>query len=434
MNRFLEQPFLDPHRWMVFGGVASVYFLAYFHRVSTSVVAPDLIAVFQTSATALGVMSSMYFYAYALGQPLVGYLADRLGPRRVIGYWTLLAALGCVLFGIAPSITWAAIGRGLIGFGVGGVYVPALKAFSQWFRPGKFTTMTGLLIAIGNVGAMVATTPLAWTSKTWGWRASFFLIAFITLLLALFVLLFTRDFKPALKNETDHDTPAATGFTTPRSSIRLILTSIKFWTLVITFFGIYGIFLTLQGLWATPYLMSVLQIDRLHASQLNMVLPVGFMIGAPVFGWISDRVSTKKVYMFIGLLAVITLSWLILSLWAQTLNTRSLIILFFIMGATTGGWVPTLWALARETVPTEIMGSISGFLNPAPFLGVALFQILTGAILDHVGRINALYPPVAFQSAFRVCMLPAAVCLLLSILLKNQLASNATPELNKDVI
>ena len=132
---------------MVFGGVASVYFLAYFHRVSTSVVAPDLIAEFQSNATALGLMSSMYFYAYALGQPLVGYLVDRLGPRRVIGFWTLLAALGCVLFGIAPSIAWAAIGRGLIGFGVGGVYVPAVKAFAQWFRPDKFTTMTGLLIA-----------------------------------------------------------------------------------------------------------------------------------------------------------------------------------------------------------------------------------------------------------------------------------------------
>jgi len=425
VNQSSEQSFLDPHRWMVFVGVASVYFLAYFHRVSTSVVAPDLIAVFQTSATALGLMSSMYFYAYAIGQPLVGYLTDRLGPRRVIGFWTLLAALGCVLFGIAPSITWAAIGRGLIGFGVGGVYVPAVKAFAQWFRPGKFTTMIGLLIAIGNVGAIVATTPLAWTSKTWGWRASFFLIALITLLLALLVLLFTRDFTP-----TGQNAPAVSEYTMTRSNIRLILTSIKFWILAITFFGIYGIFITLQGLWATPYLMSVLQIDRLQASQVNMVLPVGFMIGAPLFGWISDRGSTKKVFMFIGLIVIITLSWLILALGAQTLSARSLIILFFIMGATTGGWVPTLWALARDIAPTEMMGLFSGFLNPAPFFGIALFQILTGSILDRVSRINGVYPPVAFQNAFWICMLAAAACLVLSFILKKQLAAKATPETN----
>ena len=429
MNRTSEIAFLDPHRWMVFGGVASIYFLAYFHRVSTSVVAPDLIAVFQTNATALGIMSSMYFYAYALGQPLVGYLTDRLGPRRVIGFWTMLAALGCVIFGIAPSITWAAIGRGLIGFGVGGVYVPAVKAFAQWFRQRKFTTMIGLLIAIGNVGAIVATTPLAWTSKTWGWRASFFLIAIITLLLSFYVLLFTRDFKPAANKESDQAIATRGNEKASRSNTRLILTSIKFWLLAITFFGIYGIFLTLQGLWATPYLMSVLQIDRLHASQLNMVLPVGFMIGAPLFGWILDRVRTKKAYMFIGFLGVITLSWLIFALWAQNLNSSGLIILFFIMGATNGGWVPTLWALARETASTEMMGLFGGYLNPAPFFGVALFQILTGAILDRVGRINELYPPAAFQNAFWVCMLAAAVCFLLSVIFKNKLASEASSKM-----
>ena len=101
----------DPHRWAIFGVIAGVYFLVYFHRVSTSVIAPDLLAAFQTNATALGFMSSMYFYIYALEQPLVGYLSDRLGPRRVVGLWSLSAALGCLIFGFAPSIGWAALGR-----------------------------------------------------------------------------------------------------------------------------------------------------------------------------------------------------------------------------------------------------------------------------------------------------------------------------------
>jgi MFS family permease len=134
--------------------------------------------------------------------------------------------------------------------------------------------------------------------------------------------------------------------------------------------------------------------------------------------------------MFVGLLAAITLSWLILSIGAQTLNDSGLIVLFLIMGATTGGWVPTLWALARNIAPTERMGLISGFLNPAPFFGVALFQILTGAILDRVGRINEVYPPVAFQNAFWICTLTAAGCLLLSIIFKNQLAPRATSEMS----
>ena len=412
----------DPHRWSVFGTFSAVYFFAYFHRVSTSVVAPDLMAAFQTDATALGLISSMYFYAYALEQPLVGYLADRLGPRRVVGFWSLIAAVGCVIFGLAPSINWASIGRAFIGFGVGGVYVPALKAFSQWFRQKEFTTLTGLLIAIGNLGAVVATTPLAWSSKMWGWRMSFFLIAGVTFLLAWVTLLHIRDYQPPFQgkahpNEHSPKIPSA-----GKSPTRLILTSIKFWLFFILFAGIYGIFLTLQGLWATPYLMSVLQIDLLHASQLNMVLPVGFMMGAPLFGWIADRMGTKKTYIFIGLLASITLLWLVLSLYARILNAAGLIIIFLFMGVITGGWLPTLWALVRETTPSGIMGSISGWLNPSPFLGIAFYQMLTGAILDRVGRIDGAYPPDAFQMAFWVCMLTAAVCLALSLVFRNQLA------------
>lgn len=346
MKTYPKEVYIDPHRWTVFGSFAAIYFFVYFHRVSTSVVAPDLIVAFHTNATALGFMSSMYFYAYAFEQPVVGYLSDRLGPRRVAGFWSLIAAAGCVIFGLSPSITWASIGRGLIGIGVGGVYVPALKSFSQWFRLKEFTTLTGLLMAVGNVGAIMATTPLAWSSKTWGWRMSFYGIAGITLLLAVVTLVFTRDHETIIGSNVEHNLHPAEDPLPHQKQVRFILTSTKFWMLFIIFFGVYGVFLTLQGLWATPYLMSALQVDRLSASRLNMVLPVGFMLGAPLFGW----------------------------------------------------------------------------LNPSPFLGIAFFQMLTGAILDRIGRINGVYPANAFQMAFWVCMLTAAVCLALTLIFKNQLA------------
>ena len=431
MNPASENSAADPHRWFVFGALAAVYFFVLFHRVSTSVVAPDLIASFQTNATALGLMSSMYFYAYALEQPLVGHLSDRLGPRRVVGCWSLVAALGCVIFGLAPSITWAAIGRGLIGFGVGGVYVPALKAFSQWFRLKEFSTMVGLLMAIGNMGAIVATTPLALSSRAFGWRMSFFLIAAITLSLALVVLLFTRDYHSADGSDKNHaDTPMEKAVTS-RRQIRFILTSIKFWVLFLIFFGIYGIFVTLQGLWATPYLMSVLHADRLQASQLNMALPIGFTLGAPLFGWIADRFHTRKRQLFIGLLTAIVIFWLVLSLRAQTLDIKEGVVLFFLMGAITGGWLAVLWALIREITPAEGMGFIAGVMNPAPFFGIAVFQVLTGAVLDHVGRIDGVYPPEAFQAAFWVCTLAAVVCLLLSfMIMKTRRVSDRVPENN----
>jgi len=94
MPKSSHEPYGDPHRWMVFSVICTVYFFVYFHRVSTSVIVPDLLKAFDTHATALGLMSSMYFYIYAFEQPLVGYLTDRLGPIRVIGLWSLVAGLG----------------------------------------------------------------------------------------------------------------------------------------------------------------------------------------------------------------------------------------------------------------------------------------------------------------------------------------------------
>ncbi len=184
----------NSHRWVVFSIICLIYFFVYFHRVSTSVIAADILKAFDTNATALGFMSSMYFYLYALEQPFVGYFTDKLGARRVMAYCTLVAAAGCFLFALAPGIGWASAGRALIGIGVGGVYVPAIKAFSQWFRNNEFATMMGLLAVVGNLGAIIATAPLAWAASEWGWRGSFNFIGVVSLVLALAALFLMKDF------------------------------------------------------------------------------------------------------------------------------------------------------------------------------------------------------------------------------------------------
>jgi MFS family permease len=100
------------------------------------------------------------------------------------------------------------------------------------------------------------------------------------------------------------------------------------------------------------------------------------------------------------------------------------------MGAMTGGWLSVLWGLVRESTSANTMGFISGVMNPAPFFGIAVFQVLTGAVLDHVGRVNGAYPPEAFQMTFWVCTLAAAACLLLSFIIIAQRVSNAAPGIN----
>jgi len=401
------------HPWVVFGVIAGCYLFVYFHRVSTSVIAPDLLETFHTNATALGFMSSMYFYLYALEQPVVGYLSDRLGPRRVVGYWSLLAGAATILFGLAPSIGWASVWRAVIGFGVGGVYVPALKAFSQWFKVRDFSTMTGLLLAVGNLGAIVATTPLAWMAKTWGWRNSFFIIGTATFGLAFAVLILIKDFRP---NETSSNGKPETQPTTDSnkgpSAIRVLL-SLRFWVLAIIFAGFFGTFLTFLGLWATPYLVAIYAMDPTRASGLHMLVPIGFMVGAPVFGRLADRLFQDKTNMIITTLLLEGAIWGFLTFGWHITGQPAMGVMLFFMGALAGGFATALWALVNETTSREILGSVSGLLNTAPFLGVAALQVITGYLLDRVGRVNGVYPPEAFKEAFLACLLVMVGCLAL---------------------
>jgi MFS family permease len=411
---------------MVFFVICLVYFFVYFHRVSTSVIVSDLLEDFHTNATALGFMSSMYFYIYAFEQPLVGYLSDRLGPRRVIGYWSMVAAAGCFLFGMAPNIGWASVGRALIGLGVGGVYVPAVKAISLWFRKNEFATMIGLLMSMGNFGAVIATTPLAWTAATWGWRKTFFLIGGITLGLAFVTLLFTRDY--TRPSEPVQVNPASASGSNPssRAKVAKVLASGRFWIIAMIFFGIYGTLITLQGLWATPFLMTVLGIERIFASKLNMLIPVGVIIGAPFFGWLTDRFSLNKGNALIVILTVYTLTWVGIIFFFNQLGTVGLSMMLLVMGIATGGFISTLWGIVQETTPSEILGLISGMLNPAPFLGVAVFQVLTGAILDRTSRVGDLYPLSGFRNAFLICLFGIVICLVLSFFLPRSKRSEAS--------
>ena len=420
MHRPALTAYRDPHRWIVFLVISLIYFFVYFHRVSTSVIAADLLRTFDATATALGFMSSMYFYIYAFNQPIVGYLADRIGPRRVIAFWTLTAGAGCFIFGLAPSIAWAAFGRALIGFGVGGVYVPTIKALSQWFDPKSFATMIGLLMSVGNLGAVVATPPLAWAAGMWGWRPTFFLIGGITVVMAALMLTVTRDAPAPDKPERDTAAPPVPLSTGLWRNVAAILFATQFWLVAVIFFGIYGTAVALQGLWATPFLMTALDIPCILASKINMLIPIGVIVGAPFFGWLPDRFGMDKKAVLVALTGVYTLSWAALIAGFERIGIFGFSVLFFVMGTMIGGFISVIWGIVRETTPSERLGLTSGILNPAPFLGVAAFQTMTGNLLDRAGRVNDLYSLTGFKNAFLLCLAAAAICLALTLFVKSK--------------
>ncbi|MBW2013908.1 MAG: MFS transporter, partial [Deltaproteobacteria bacterium] len=180
-------------RWLIFIALALAYFFVYFHRLSLSVVANDLINDFQTTASVMGFLGSIYFYCYALMQFPAGLLSDSLGPRKSVTFFLIIASAGSIIFGFAPTIKVAFIGRVMVGLGVSMVFIPTMKILSQWFRPHEFAFMTGILNAVGGVGVLAATWLLALMTLIFGWRISFEFMGCCTFIIVVLVWFIVRD-------------------------------------------------------------------------------------------------------------------------------------------------------------------------------------------------------------------------------------------------
>ena len=166
----------------VFVTLSVLYFFSIFHRVGTASIAGNLISDFNTDNSVLGLMSGMYFYSYALAQIPVGIMLDKIGSRKTLTVLGLVASIGNLVFSISPSVPVLTLGRGLIGFGVGGFYVSALKALAVNYDPKRYATLTGVLTSVGHIGAIAASSPLALLTLTLGWRESFLIMFFFMFL------------------------------------------------------------------------------------------------------------------------------------------------------------------------------------------------------------------------------------------------------------
>jgi sugar phosphate permease len=181
------------YRWVMLGMLWVVYFFVYFDRVAPAVVAPELMKAFSISASSLGLLSAAYFYPYAAMQIPAGILADFLGVRLAVAIFFAIAGVGTALFGISTSYEGALFGRVLMGLGVAVVAIPLLRLQAQWFRAREFATLTGVLLTVGNIGALGAAAPLAAFVAIAGWREAFYYLGAACVVLAVMTYLIVRN-------------------------------------------------------------------------------------------------------------------------------------------------------------------------------------------------------------------------------------------------
>lgn len=377
------------YRWLIFWIMALAYLSSFFHRICPAVVALDLQKSFDISAGSVGLLSSAYFYSYALIQFPAGLLSDSMGPRKAVTIFLIIGSAGSILFGLASHLDAAVLGRVLVGFGAGMVFTPSMKILAAWFRVNEFTRMNGILVAIGGLGALTAATPLALVTGWLGWRTSFVIIGAATTILALLVWLAVRNRPGDLgwPSLADIDPVYGKSLSPPKQiplwdGVRRVVTEKYFWAVAAWSACSMGVFFGFGGLWAGPYLMQVYGMSKHEAGGILSMLALGIVVGSPVLGHLSEHVlrSRKRILMAASVVLIAVLS--LLSMLPSGLPAVALYVLFFLLAASALAPGVISITTTKELFPIEITGTSVGTVNLFPFVGGAVTQILIGLVLD----------------------------------------------------
>ena len=372
-------PSLAAARRVVFGLALASFVLSFFHRTAPAAIAGELTRAFDISSTVLGTLAATYFYVYTVLQIPVGVLADTLGPRRILAAGSAIAAAGSLLFALAPAWEVAAVGRTLVGIGVSVAFISILKLSAVWFTPQRFATLAGVTMFAGNLGAVVAGAPLAWTVTLTSWRAVFVALAILSGLLAVATWLRVRDRPEELGYAPVNAAAPAVGEVPWLTAVMGVLANPATWPPFIVNLGVGGSFLAFAGLWAVPYLQQVHGMPRVLAAQHSSLLLLGVAFGSMAIGMISDRLGSRLGVMRAAVV-LYTLSWLPWILHVQWPVWASLA-WFLLMGLLIPGFTLS-WTIAKEANPPQYSGIATSVVNTGIFLGAGILQPLVGWVLD----------------------------------------------------
>jgi MFS family permease len=385
---------------------AIYYFYQYSLRSAPSVMLPQLTDAYQLSTVGVASLVGLFYYGYSPFSLVAGAAMDRLGPRTVIPIGAFMAGIGALLFGTS-NLAAANIGRFLQG--AGGVFalVGAVYIATSSFPASRAATLIGATqmfgMAGGSAGQFVVG-PLIGGGLAWNRFWTGMGILGLLLAVTLFVLL-PRRAPAAAHDNWVSSTVSAMGavFRNPQSILCGLIAGLFF--LPTTIFGMT---------WGIRYLQEGRGFDYADAVSHSAMVPVGWIIGCPLLGFISDRIGRRKpVIVGGGLVLLACFAWVLYGP-ADVLPPYVLALLAGI--ASGAAMIP--YTVIKEANPPQYGGTATGVIN---FLNFT-FSAVLGPVFAGLFQITSGGPEQSalahYQAAFRSLLFGIALAIVLASILK----------------
>src|SRR3954452_18969766 len=361
--------------YAVWGVAVLAYAVAVFHRSSLGVAAVQAQERFSAGASAVSLFLVLQLAVYAGLQIPVGLALDRFGARWMILAGALTMAAGQLVLSLASDVPTAVVARVLIGAGDAMTFISVLRVIGLWF-PGRtvplITQLTGIL---GQLGQIVAASPLVALLHHAGWSTTFLGAAAVGVLAAVLVLAALRDAPSGAPR------PAPPGLAQVRRNLadtwREPGTRIGLYTHLVTQFS--GTVFAL--LWGYPFLVVGEGLSPSTAALLLTLLVVVGMAVGPLLGRLCGHWPLRRSNLVFTVLLSTAAMWTVVLLWPVRAPLWLLVLLVVVLG-TNGPGSMIGFDFARTENPAERMGSASGVVNVGGFVASLCTILAIGAVLD----------------------------------------------------
>jgi MFS family permease len=389
--------------WLV---TAVYYFYQYTLRSAPAVMMPQLSEAFSLTAMGVASMVGLFYWGYSPFSLVAGASMDLLGPRKVVPLGAAAVGIGALLFATG-DVQAASLGRLLQG--AGGVFalVGAVYIATSSFPASRAATLIGATqmfgMAGGSAGQFVVG-PVIGAGVAWSRFWLFMGVAGLAIAAALYSLLPPAEAKPSGREGWKGALRAmGTVFRNPQSILCGMIAGLLF--IPTTIFDM---------IWGVRFLQEARGHEYADAVIRSATMPLGWMIGCPLLGFVSDRLGRRRpVIIGAALVLLLCLAWILYG----PGNVLPPYVLALVAGIASGAAMLP-YTVIKEANPPEVSGTATGVVNFLNFTFSALLGPVFGGILRAVAGGAKAMSLEHYQTAFEPLLYGVGLAIVLTFVLR----------------